>query len=159
MSMVPSFGSAALPRKRLYMKDAHSGAEIDEEYWVAGWYNPDALDRFNNFMKDRRSGETRMMDPALLDILHALQNMEGRREPISLLSGYRSRTTNAMLARRSRGVARNSLHITGRASDIFMPGINLSKLRDNAQRLNAGGVGFYPRSGFVHVDTGAVRYW
>jgi uncharacterized protein YcbK (DUF882 family) len=156
---MPRIVSAALPRKRLYLYDAHSGAEIDEEYWVDGWYNPDALSRFNHFMKDRRSGEVRNMDPGLLDILHALQNMGSQREPIHLLCGYRSRTTNAMLARRSRGVARNSLHITGQASDIYMPGLNLSRLRDNAKSLQAGGVGYYPRSGFVHVDTGDIRYW
>lgn len=156
---MPDLGNAALPRKRLYLYDAHSSAEIDEEFWVDGWYNPDVVDKFNNFMKDRRSGEVRQMDPGLLDILHALQNVTGRREPIHLLCGYRSRTTNAMLARRSRGVARNSLHIAGRASDIYMPGLNLSSLRDNAKGLSAGGVGYYPRSGFVHVDTGPIRYW
>ena len=88
-----------------------------------------------------------------------MQQKTGSRRPFEVLSGYRSPRTNAMLQRTSAGVARNSLHLTGQAIDLRLPGYSTRKLRDNAKALRAGGVGYYPRSDFVHVDTGRVRIW
>jgi uncharacterized protein YcbK (DUF882 family) len=151
---------AATPStKRLFLYDTHTESTIDEVYAVDGWYDPDAVYKFNHFLRDWRSGEVRQMDTALLDILHDLQGIGDRGQPIHIICGYRSRATNAMLARRSRGVARNSFHIAGRAADIRMPGVGLRRLRANAIDLQAGGVGYYPRSDFVHVDTGDIRTW
>jgi uncharacterized protein YcbK (DUF882 family) len=158
VAVAPQRVLAAAPRKTLSLFNAHSQETISAEYWVDGWYNPDVLQRFDVFLRDWRSNEVRPMDPKLLDILHALQQ-DGGGEPIHLLCGYRSRATNAMLASRSRGVARNSFHIAGRAADIRMPSISLRRLRGNAMDLAAGGVGYYPRSNFVHVDTGDFRTW
>jgi uncharacterized protein YcbK (DUF882 family) len=157
--MAPLSAYAATNRRSLHLYDAHNLTEIKEDYWVDGWYNPDVLAKFNYFLRDWRTDETRTMDPGLLDILSTLQRKGGSNEPIHVVCGYRSRATNAMLARRSRGVARNSLHIQGQAADIFMPNMSLARLRSNAMSLQAGGVGYYPRSNFVHVDTGDVRTW
>jgi uncharacterized protein YcbK (DUF882 family) len=157
--LAPISAYAATNRRSLHLYDAHNLIEIKEEYWVDGWYNPDVLAKFNYFLRDWRSDEVRVMDPGLLDILNSLQRKGGSSEPIHVVCGYRSRATNAMLARRSRGVARNSLHIQGQAADIFMPNMSLASLRSNAVGLGAGGVGYYPRSNFVHVDTGDVRTW
>lgn len=157
--LAPLSANAATNRKSLHLWDAHNLVEIKEEYWADGWYNPDALAKFNYFLRDWRTDEVRVMDPKLLDILNSLQRRGGGGGPIHVVCGYRSRATNAMLARRSRGVARNSLHIRGQAADIYMPNMSLASLRRNAVGLEAGGVGYYPRSNFVHVDTGDVRTW
>ena len=157
--LAPLSALAATNRRSLHLYDAHNLVEIKEEYWVDGWYNPDVLAKFNYFLRDWRSDEVRQMDPKLLDILFTLQRKGGSPEPIHVVCGYRSRATNAMLARRSRGVARNSLHIQGQAADIFMPNMSLASLRRNAVDLQSGGVGYYPRSNFVHVDTGDIRTW
>lgn len=157
--LAPLSAYAATNRRTLHLYNAHSLVHIKEEYWVDGWYNPDVLAKFNHFLRDWRSDEVREMDPKLLDILNALQRRGGSGQPIHVVCGYRSRATNAMLARRSRGVARNSLHIQGQAADIFMPNTSLASLRSNAVALEAGGVGYYPRSNFIHVDTGDIRTW
>ena len=99
------------------------------------------------------------MDRKLLDILYQLQQIAGNREPLNVICAYRSPTTNASLASRNSRVARNSYHVTGQACDIRLPGYSVRGLRDHALALEAGGVGYYPRSGFIHVDTGPVRTW
>ena len=99
------------------------------------------------------------MDPGLFDVLHDLRDAMESREAFHIISGYRSPATNAMLHNRSSGVATKSLHMKGMATDIALPGRDLAKLRDAAKSLRRGGVGYYPKPGFVHVDTGRVRYW
>ncbi len=99
------------------------------------------------------------MDPALLDILHALQPSDDGSRPLEVICGYRSPETNARLAAVNPGVARNSFHVRGQACDIRMPGVEIGRLHEAALALRAGGVGYYPRSGFIHVDTGPVRTW
>lgn len=142
---------------RLY--DTHSQRTVEAEYFRNGWYNPDILARFDDLMKDWRTGETARMDPNLLDILYKLQQIAGSREPIHVVCAYRSPGTNAALAARNSRVARNSYHVTGKACDIRLPGYSVRGLRDHALALEAGGVGYYPRSGFIHVDTGPLRAW
>lgn len=146
-------------RRSVTLLETHRSEILDAEYWIDGWYNPDVLAQVNWLMRDWRTDEHRPMDPGLLDILHVLQRELGRGEPIHIISGYRSPSTNAMLVARNRGVARNSYHIRGQAADIRLPSASLRSLRNLAMDLQAGGVGYYPRSNFVHVDTGPVRDW
>jgi uncharacterized protein YcbK (DUF882 family) len=151
----------ALPasRRGVSLFDPHRRETLSVEYWVEGWYDPDALARLNWFMRDRRNDAAVEMDPGLIDILYAVQQRIGAGEPLHIVSAYRSPQTNAYLAARSRGVARNSYHMYGRACDIEAPGVGVRDLRQVAMSLQAGGVGYYPRSGFVHVDNGPVRDW
>ncbi|HSN31208.1 MAG TPA: DUF882 domain-containing protein, partial [Ideonella sp.] len=122
-------------------------------------YLPDALAAVDRLLRDFRSGEVAAIDPALLDLLHALAMTTGAQGPFEVISGFRSPATNEMLRHRSSGVASGSLHMLGQAIDIRVAGVPLAGLRNAALSLRAGGVGFYPASDFVHVDTGRVRAW
>lgn len=137
----------------------HTGEALEVEYFSAGRYLPDALGAVNHLLRDFRSGDVGEMDPALLDLLHALQSQTGSRKPYQIISGYRSPATNRMLHERSSGVASKSLHMNGQAIDIRVADVPLAQLRNAALSLQRGGVGFYPGSDFVHVDTGRVRAW
>jgi len=110
-------------------------------------------------LRDHRTGTQCAIDPRLLDLLHGLRNLLGTTRPFQVISGYRSPATNRVLASASSGVARDSLHTRGMAIDIRVPGIALDRLRDAAISLKGGGVGHYPRSDFVHLDVGRVRFW
>lgn len=137
----------------------HTGERLEVEYHSAGRYLPDALDAVNRLLRDFRTGDVGTMDPALLDLLHALRERTGSRQPYEIISGYRSPATNQMLHERSSGVATKSLHMSGQAIDIRVADVPLAGLRQAALSLQRGGVGFYPGSNFVHVDTGRVRAW
>ncbi|WP_089728310.1 YcbK family protein [Candidatus Thiosymbion oneisti] len=138
----------------------HTGEKVKVAYRIGNFYQRDALQALNNFMRDFRTDDVTMVDPKLFDLLYELNGRLGHpRGPIEILSAYRSPRTNAILRSTSRRVARNSLHIQGKAVDIRLPGISARWVRDSAISLNRGGVGFYPRSNFVHVDTGKVRRW
>lgn len=128
-------------------------------YWSNGAYHRDALDKLNHFLRDSRDNALTEMDPLLFDVLWHTMQIVGYGGSIEVLSAFRSPTTNAWLASVSRGVARDSQHMNGNAMDIRFPGVPVFKIRQAARALNMGGVGFYPRSGFVHLDTGPVRYW
>lgn len=128
-------------------------------YWSNGAYHRDALDQLNHFLRDSRDNARTEMDPLLFDVLWHTMQIAGYGGSIEVLSAFRSPTTNAWLASVSRGVARDSQHMNGNAMDIRFPGVPVFKIRQAARALNMGGVGFYPRSGFVHLDTGPVRYW
>jgi uncharacterized protein YcbK (DUF882 family) len=110
-------------------------------------------------MRDWRTGDEHFIDPGLFDALHAIGGKLETSQPFQIISGYRSPRTNAMLHARSSGVAEHSQHTIGKAIDVRVPGVELSNLRNAALSLGAGGVGFYPISNFVHVDTGRVRQW
>ena len=120
-------------------------------------YDQAVLRQLNIFLADWRTKEPTKMDPALFDLIWAVYQEVGASQPVNIVSSYRSPKTNAMLRAKSSGVAENSQHIQGKAMDIFIPGIELSTLRDTAMRHQVGGVGYYPTSGspFVHVDTGS----
>lgn len=137
----------------------HTGENLDTTFWADGGYIPDALHEINWVLRDFRTGDVKPIDPALLDILHALQGKLDTPEPFQVISGYRSPATNAMLHERSNGVAARSFHLQGRAIDINVPSRALSQIRGAALSLQAGGVGYYPQSDFVHVDNGPVRHW
>jgi uncharacterized protein YcbK (DUF882 family) len=144
---------------RLAFRNLHTEEEIDVVYRVDGRLDPGACREIDWILRDHRTGELRHMDPALLDLLSLLRGALGTEEPFEIISGYRSPKTNAMLARASQAVSRRSLHMQGRAIDLRVPGYDLPELRATALHLHLGGVGYYPASGFVHVDVGRVRWW
>lgn len=148
------------PPRILSLHNVNTGEKARIEYWSKGRYQREGARKVAQFMRDYRSGETRAMDPKLLDLLHNLGRKLGHKGPIHIISGYRSPATNRMLrARDSEGVARVSYHTQGKALDIRVPGVPLSKVWRAARELKAGGVGYYPESDFVHIDVGPVRTW
>jgi uncharacterized protein YcbK (DUF882 family) len=158
--IVVSSRSVAAPTPRaLSFVHLHTGEKLQVEYFQSGAYQPDALAAVNHLLRDFRSGAVGEMDPALLDLLYTLSRTTGSRQPFQIISGYRSSATNETLRLRSSGVASASLHLSGRAIDIRLADVALEHLRDAARSLHRGGVGYYPRSDFVHVDTGRVRAW
>lgn len=150
--------TAERPRKLAFV-NTHTGEELETAYWNGSGYSAAALEEINHILRDHRSGEVREIEVQLLDLLHSLRESLGTREAFHVISGYRSPGTNAMLHERGRGVARQSLHLEGRAIDVRVPGIRLEDVREAALELSGGGVGFYKASGFVHIDTGRVRRW
>jgi len=137
----------------------HTGETIRTVYWSAGRYIPEALSDINRILRDFRTGEVKPIDPALLDLLHALRTRLETRDTLHVISGYRSPRTNAGLINRGHAASSRSLHTKGKAIDIRLPGYSLKALHKAAVSLRAGGVGYYPVPEFVHVDIGRVRYW
>jgi uncharacterized protein YcbK (DUF882 family) len=140
----------------------HTGERLKLAYCCDGAYQPEALTQLNHLLRDFRVNEEQPIDPQLFDLLHELGGTLETDQPYHIISGYRSPQTNAMLRERGgsyTGVASQSLHMVGKAIDIRLPGVKLDHLRNAAASLKRGGVGFYPSSNFVHVDTGRVRYW
>lgn len=151
-------GSAEKP-KRLSFENLHTGERLSATYWADGQYQRDALGDIDWVLRDHRTNASHPIDPKLFDILSALDTGFGGGVTFQVISGYRSPETNRMLVAASDGVARGSLHLQGQAIDIRVPGVSLTSLRNAAMGLQAGGVGYYPRSDFVHVDTGRIRFW
>lgn len=146
--------------KKLSFSSLHTGEYLNTTYWIDGEYQRDALTEVYHILRDWRVDETRPIDTGLLDLLFALRQELDSTRPFEIISGYRSPVTNASLRKHGGGgVAKKSLHMQGMAVDIRLPGRDLRDLRKAAISLRRGGVGFYPRSGFVHVDTGRVRRW
>ena len=147
--------------RTLTFHHVHTGEDITITYKRDGRYDQSALKKLNWFMRDWRRNESVEMNPQLFDILWEAYREVGGKQPIEVICGYRSPDTNAMLRRRSSGVAKASQHTQGNAMDFFIPGVSLELLRNVGLRLQRGGVGFYPTSGspFVHLDTGSVRHW
>ena len=153
----PALATAA-PRS-LAVVNLHTGEKLKATYWEAGRYLPDALSAMNRVLRDHRTGEVHEMAPSLLDLVSTLRERLDTSETVQIISGYRSPKSNAALHAQSSGVATRSLHMQGQALDIRIAGIDLTRLRDAALAMKAGGVGFYPGSNFVHVDIGRVRRW
>jgi uncharacterized protein YcbK (DUF882 family) len=154
---------ASAPTLRsLVLDHTHTRERIDLVYASGEHYVPQALGSLNHFLRDHYSGEVGQIDPQLFDLLHNVRQALGSGAPLSyqIISGYRGPTTNARLrSTRGGGVATRSLHMEGKAIDVRLPGVPLAELRDAALSLKAGGVGYYPRDQFVHIDTGRVRTW
>ncbi|MBN9090253.1 MAG: DUF882 domain-containing protein [Reyranella sp.] len=148
----------ASPRT-LSLLNVNSSEQLTVTYWADGAYKRDALNKLNHFLRDSKTGEQTEMDPLVFDVLWHTMQISGYGGTVEVLSAFRSPETNAWLASVSRGVARDSQHMNGNAMDIRFPGVPVFKIRQAARSLQMGGVGFYPRSGFVHLDTGPVRYW
>ena len=143
----------------MWLYNTHTGESVKAVYWAQGEYVPDALAEIDFVLRDFRSGDVKPIAPRLLDLAAELRRALGSNEPIHVISGYRSPATNAMLAAHSGGVATHSLHLLGEALDLRLPGRDLRDVRRAALALHAGGVGYYPRSDFVHIDIGRVRTW
>lgn len=147
--------------RTLTIHHTHSGEDITVTYKRNGRYDEAALGRLNHFLRDWRNHAQTNMDPRLFDVVWEVYQDVGGKEPIQIISAYRSPQTNAMLRSRSRGVAQFSQHMLGKAMDFNIPGVSLEQIRIAGLRLQRGGVGFYPSSGspFVHLDVGSVRHW
>lgn len=150
----------AIDKERVLSFDSlRTGEKLDVTYWSRGEYSRRGLHEIDHLLRDWRTNEVHSIDPALLDLLFAVRRKLHTTAPFRVISGYRSPATNAKLAGRSRGVARRSLHMMGKAIDVAIPGVQIRALRNVALSLKRGGVGYYPVSGFVHLDTGRVRRW
>jgi uncharacterized protein YcbK (DUF882 family) len=150
------------PEYRLRFYHTHTGERLDVVYRRGDQYIPEALDELDHYLRDHRTGDVRRFDPRLFDLLHDLTASLGDSSgEIDVICGYRTPWSNEFLRTRSphTGVAEHSLHMQAEAIDIRLPGIPTSELRDAALRLQRGGVGYYRRSDFVHVDVGRVRHW
>lgn len=161
-SVLPKKANASRSTKgvrTLSFYNRHTGEREQGSYWIDGDYQTNILTEFNQILRDFRQNETIPMDKRLFDYAFNLQNALNVKEEIHIISGYRSPKTNAMLARRSSGVAKHSYHMKGMALDLALPGVKLADVREAAMSLKLGGVGYYPKSGFVHIDTGPVRHW
>ena len=147
--------------RSLKLYHLHTGQHITITFKQNGRYIPDALNKLDQFVGDWRQQKSIKMDPVLYDLLWTVYQDSGSTGEIHIVCGYRAPETNSMLRRRSKGVAKNSQHMKGKAMDFFIPGAPLEKVRNIGLRLEVGGVGYYPASGspFVHMDTGSVRHW
>jgi uncharacterized protein YcbK (DUF882 family) len=142
---------------RLY--NTHTGESLRTIFWAEGQFIPDALQDINKLLRDHRNDKVAKMDPQLLVLLDKVSAQFGNQKVLHVISGYRSPETNAKLHANSDGVAKHSLHMEAKAIDIRLPGTNLAVLHKAAMAAQGGGVGYYPDSQFVHMDTGRVRYW
>ncbi|KEA52510.1 MULTISPECIES: YcbK family protein [Mangrovibacter] len=155
-----AFATLSTPRPRILMlNNLNTGESIKAEFFDGSRYIKDELSRLNHFFRDYRANRVRDIDPKLFDQLYRLQGLLGTRKPVQLISGYRSLDTNNELRAHSKGVAKQSYHTKGQAMDFHIEGLSLSNVRKAALSMRAGGVGYYPRSNFVHIDTGPVRHW
>lgn len=145
--------------RRIRMYSGRTGEQIDTIYWIEGEYIKEVMKEINHFMRDWRSGDKVKIDARTVDILAASHRLMDVSEPYMMLSGYRSPATNAMLRSKSRGVAKNSLHMVGQAADLRLKSRSVGQMAKAAAACASGGVGRYSRSNFVHMDCGPVRSW
>ncbi len=160
-SIFAGINAASAETRTLKIYHIHTGEKVEITFKRNGRYLNDGLNKLNRALRDWRRNEPTKMDPRLMDTIWEVYKKSGSRGYIHVIGGYRSPATNSMLRKRSKGVAEKSQHMKGKAMDFFIPGVSLKKLRYAALQTNAGGVGYYPRSGspFVHVDVGNVRHW
>ena len=160
MAVPAVFASRVLQQERtIGFLNLHTGEKLQTTYWSDGDYVSSGLGEINDLLRDHRSGEVFDMDPQLLDLLFLLQAQVASPGKFHIISGYRSPATNEKLRKTSSGIARRSYHMQGKAVDIRLPGCDLKHLHKSALALKAGGVGYYQKSNFIHVDTGPVRSW
>jgi uncharacterized protein YcbK (DUF882 family) len=162
LGLLPMPALATLPGdndKSLAFFNTHTRETLRATYWRGGRADAGALKDINFILRDFRTGDIHPIDVKLLNLLAELHRRTGSKQAFQIISGYRSPKTNAMLAAESSGVATHSMHMDGKAIDIRLADVNLRTLYKNAVAMKVGGVGIYPGSDFVHVDTGRVRYW
>jgi uncharacterized protein YcbK (DUF882 family) len=147
--------------KSISLHNLHTEEKIKVDYWIDGKYEPEALAAIDLVLRDHRQNEVCSMDPKLIDILHSIQQSTAGStgKHVEILSAYRSPTTNSNMRRYKRGVAKNSFHMVGQAVDIRVPGVSNRDVYRAAVSLKEGGIGYYGRAGFVHLDTGKFRTW
>lgn len=149
-----------LPERTISLYNVNTGELLSKfVYWQDGNYIKEALAEISHLLRDHRTEEIAEIDPLVIDQACAISRKLGGKRPFEIISGYRSEETNQQLRNQSRRVAKHSLHIEGRAMDLRLPGVPIKQLRAAALSLHEGGVGYYPRRGFVHIDSGAVRHW
>lgn len=161
-SVIPSKIQASRSAKgirNLGFYSLHTGERSHGNYWINGDYQEGILSEFSHTLRDHRRNESAPMDKRLYDLLFKLKASLNTENDFNVISGYRSPETNAILASKSHNVAKQSYHVKGMAIDIAIADVKLNHLREAAIALKLGGVGYYPRSGFIHVDTGPVRTW
>ena len=152
--------TATTKERTISFHNARTNESLKTVYWTPReGYIRDSLHEISRILRDHRTGQIKIFDPALIDQMYILKLKMDYRKPLHIVSGYRSPATNAMLRRRNRAVAKNSFHMYGKAVDIRLPGHNIGTLYRAAVSLKAGGVGYYPRSNFIHIDTGPIRTW
>ena len=159
VAALPGLGLASPAPRQLRFYHTHTGEKLNLVYHENGAYLPDALDEINHLLRDFRSDDVFPIDPALLDFLHAAQTRVGSTAGFEIISAYRSPATNEMLRKRGGGVAQKSQHLKGKAIDVRLTDVATANLRQASLDLARGGVGYYPKSDFVHLDTGRVRWW
>lgn len=145
--------------RRLALHNVNTGDHFDDVYWANGTYRPEALRKLDVLLRDHRAHQVCRTDPRLFDVLWQVRQKLDTTEAYRVVCGYRSRKTNALARRRTRGVAKESYHTRGMAVDVVLPERSLKAIAQQAMALEMGGVGYYPRSGFVHMDVGPVRHW
>jgi len=160
LTAVPAWSKLQQAQERtLNFKNIHTGETLRATYWAEGEYLHSEMTLVNRLLRDYRTGDVHSMDTQLMDVLFVMQQLVAVDGAYHVISGYRSPATNEQLREHSSGVAKHSLHMQGKAIDICLPGCELKQLRNAAVSMQAGGVGYYPRSNFIHVDTGKVRRW
>ena len=150
---------AKVPERQLRLANVHTGEILDVIYWADGKYIADHVGQLNYFMRDHRAKKSALMHMRLYDTLYHLQRAIGTDSRIHVLSGFRTSATNEALRKRSKDVAKNSFHMKGRAVDLYIPGVDAEIIQKEARQLGLGGVGYYTRRHFVHLDTGRPRFW
>lgn len=158
-SIDPPAVKPAVDPRWVHLHNIHTGEKLEAVYWENGAYVPDAVSALDKVLRDYRNDEVHPMDPGLYDLLDQIARKTESKGPFQVISGYRSPATNRLLSKRSGEVAKKSLHMDGKAMDIFLEDVELSHVRAAALDLGVGGVGYYPTSNFVHVDVGPVRKW
>ena len=158
-SMFPSLGWSHHVSRSLNLHNALTRENIELEYWVNGEFVPEALKELNHFLRDPHNGKVTEIDPKLYDLIFGIARKLEAKGIINIMSGYRSPVTNDRLRRRNSAAAKGSFHVKGKAVDIRIPGYSTNAVRRVAMGLKQGGVGYYPRSKYVHIDTGPVRSW
>jgi len=151
--------TAAPGERTLRLYNTHTGESIKSVFWAEGAFVPESLSEINKLLRDHRNNTIAPIDPALLVLLEKVSAQFGGGQMLHVISGYRSPESNKKLAAASGGVAKHSMHLEGKAIDIRMPGRDLASLHKAAMNAKGGGVGYYPDSQFVHMDTGRPRYW
>ena len=159
IALVGAWPASASETRELSFYHTHTERVLTVEYYRDGAYVENALVEVDAYLADFRNGETKRVDPALLDLLYEIKTRTGTRKPFEVISAYRSPETNEMLRRAGRGVAKRSMHLVGKAIDVRLEDVPLKKLHEIALALKRGGVGYYSKANFVHVDTGRVRRW
>jgi uncharacterized protein YcbK (DUF882 family) len=157
--IAPARGQEVVGVKRIALKNLHTPESLDLVFRRGEEYVPDALAALQALLRDYRTGEQHAIEPTLFDYLHDAAELAGVDPVFSVISGYRSPQTNEMLHERSSGVSSRSLHMDGRAMDVRLAGVDCADLAGTALRMGRGGVGYYRKSDFVHLDTGRFRSW
>ena len=145
--------------KTLKLHNLHTAESVEATFWSDGAYVPSAFPEIDRILRDQHTGATKPIDPELVELLYRIQTRLGNRRSLEVLCGYRSPRTNTMLLREGLTPAKHSYHLYGKAVDFRVPGRDIRQVRKVAMALQAGGVGYYPRAQFIHVDVGPVRHW